>query len=152
MVENKDEFIDSNQEKSVSSILSLKQSLSILKQEFQDWEKPTDADNKLWQLTEKVALMSELETAKMEQLMQEHPELHTLMESIVKKVNNNDTAQEKNDLFDQEKKLLVDLWYSVLASMHKQEAEKNVKWYAQWSTDFFKFIPWYSYLVEKALA
>jgi hypothetical protein len=79
-------------------------------------------------LTYNVTETFNYESEKLEQILQKHPELVSLMNSVVKKntqKENNETID--TDLLQQEKSLLFDLLNSILASLNKQIDEESVK-------------------------
>jgi hypothetical protein len=157
MIEKNDLFNGQQWETNESNIGSIQELLINFKNELENQNDKTEVlsnvDRALSMLTYNVTETFNYESEKLEQILQKHPELVSLMNSVVKKntqKENNETID--TDLLQQEKSLLFDLLNSILASLNKQIDEESVKWYAQWSTEFFKFIPWYSFLVEKALA
>lgn len=157
MIEKNDLFNGQQWETNESNIGSIQELLINFKNELENQNDKTEVlsnvDRALSMLTHNVTETFNYEFEKLEQILQKHPELVTLMNSVVKKnaqKENNETID--TDLLQQEKSLLFDLLNSIVASLNKQIDEEVVKWYAQSSTEFYKLIPWYSYLVEKALA
>lgn len=159
MVEKKDGLIDYEEEKIWSDIWSIKESLYGLQKEFDKQknynESPTNVDLALSQLTQNVFLKFDYESAKLEQILQKHPELSSLMNSVAKKnaqKENNETID--TDLLQQEKTLLFDLLNSILASLNKQIDEERVRWYTFEATNFYKKIPLintiFEFLAKKA--
>ena len=159
MVEKKDGLIDHEEEKLWSDMWSIKESLYSLQQEFDKQknynESPTNVDFALSQLTQNVFLQFDYESAKLEQILQKHPEISALMNSVAQKnaqKENNETFD--TDLLQQEKTLLFDLLNSVLASLHKQIDEEKVNWYTFEATTFYKKIPLintiFEFLAKKA--
>lgn len=149
-----------NQEQWSHEFLAFTHALHVLKKEFSEndaQKEQTKTDIALGQLAEKVSLVSDFESHTFEQLLQRHPELTLLMQRIVHKINQKNTTEWIDaDVLQNEKELLLDLWYSIIASLNKQNDEEIVKWDIQEGMTFFKKIPiinWiYKYLADKALA
>ncbi|MBP6256547.1 hypothetical protein KA405_02235 [Patescibacteria group bacterium] len=128
MIEKKDVINDKQTEKIDSSIGSMHEVLLNFKKELEkqnnDSESLSIVDRSLLQLTQHVTERYNYESEKIEQIVQKHPELATLMNSVV---NNKNAQNESNESFKDLKSLVNDLLHSIIASLNKQIDEESVK-------------------------
>lgn len=131
--------------------------LETLKNDFAELKKHIDETHPfdIWlnQLTQAISgLLQKEETITKEQF-ERHPELLGLMQEVVRKSKSWTDLYEESFSLTEEKKLLLDLMYSVLATIWRQEQERTVMWYSEEAITFFQKLKlwWlYEFLQRKA--
>ncbi len=137
-------------------LVELQNALKELKDEFSlPQEKEAELyDAALYQLTEKIWSLLEQQAAWNQENLANYPDLVKLMREIVHEVHYGKIDRRENTFtLSEEKKLLLELMYSVLAKIWRQEQERIVRWYTQEAVSFFQKL-WvsklYAFLVAKA--
>jgi hypothetical protein len=149
--------LENNSYLDVSLEKKQKWDLEQLKKEFTELQTHVDENHQfdVWlnQLTKTILNLLQKEEALTKEQFDRHPELITLMQEVVRQVKSwNDIYKEVFTL-SEEKKLLLDLMYNVLATIWRQEQERTVIWYTKEAVTFFQHIGlWslYIFLEQKA--